>query len=114
MPPSLHIEIYRQDADKWFLAGQIKPGDPDGSISDNHAAGRDIYLFGVDPINNQGYIKRSESGTDEADPKTRIIHSVGFSAVAALNPGESYEMTVHTDASEWQARRIRFTYLLED
>lgn len=110
MPPSLRIEIGRQNSDEWILAGIIRPGDPDGSISDNHKDGRDIYLFGVDPINNQGYVKRSEFGLDEATSEVRIIDSIGFTAVASLDPGESYELAVRTDVSSRQ-RRVRFRYL---
>lgn len=110
MPPSMRVEVYNKERQQWTLAGEVKLGDPDGSISSNTTEGRDVYIFGVDPIENQGYIKRSVFGDDELDSQKRSISSVGFIAVATLHDSESHEMTVLTDKST-KPRHIRFTYL---
>jgi hypothetical protein len=111
MPP-LNIELHDSKKDTWTSVGQIKFGDPDGTISDNHKDGRDIYLFGVDPVENQGYIKRSAGGIDIAEGNTRTVDSLGFVAIAELDPNQSYELTVKTDISS-MPRRIKFTYIEE-
>jgi hypothetical protein len=109
MPPSLNIEVLVAEPDHWQLIGRIVLGNPDGSISDNHDGGRDIYLFGVDPIENQGYVKRSKVGIDRVTEKTRAISSLGFTTVAALNDGESHTITVKTDKSPESGLRITKT-----
>jgi|GEM_PF-2075308 len=112
MLPSIRLEIKNSRSGEWVHVGAVTLGDPDGSISDNNQAGRDVYLFGVDPIANIGYIKRSESGIDTANSKTRSINSAGFVTIAALHHLESHELTVNTDLST-AARCIRFTYFQE-
>lgn len=110
MPPQLRVELRNPENGEWVSVPGIQLGDRDGTVSDNTAAGRDVYLFGVDPIENQGYIKRSTAGIDTADSHTRRVDSAGFVTVAALQPDESYELTVRTDAS-LEPRTLRFTYL---
>lgn len=108
MPP-LKIEIYNPANEQWALAGELQPGQRDGSISDNHSAGRDVYIFGVDPTENRGYVKKSAFGMDTADKVIRAIDTTNFIEVTYLEPGESYEMEVRTDSST-QPRKIRLTY----
>lgn len=107
----LRVERYLPDRDDWALAGVINWGDRDGSISANNPdGGRDIYLFGVDMINRQGFIKKSIGGIDETNPSVRKIDSLGFTAIASLANGESYELETVTDTSRGETRRVRFTY----
>lgn len=110
MPPSLRVEIRNPETGDWFSVQGIQPGDRDGTVSDNTQHGRDVYLFGIDGVENQGYIKRSIAGMDTASGSTRRIDSAGFVTVAALKPGEAYELTVKTDAS-LEPRTLRLTYL---
>ncbi len=78
MPPKLTVEMLRPDSKQWADIGPITLGDRDGSISDNHQEGRDIYVFGVDPIENQGYIKKSTFGIDIIEGEERGLDSAGF------------------------------------
>lgn len=110
MPPQLRVEINNPENGEWVSIPGIQLGDRDGTVSDNTPEGRDIYLFGVDPIENQGYIKRSTAGIDTAGSSTRLVDSAGFVTVAALQPEESFELTVKTDTSP-KPRTLRFTYL---
>jgi hypothetical protein len=107
----LRIQRYIPDNDAWSQVVDVNGGDPDVSISANNPDGsRDVYLFGVDTINHQGYIRRSIGGIDEADPDVRVIDSLGFVTVATLNSSESYELVTVTDKSKGEPRRLRFTY----
>jgi hypothetical protein len=109
----LRIERYRPDSESWTHVGDIPQGSPDASMSSNNPDGsRDIFIFGVDMINRQGYIKKSISGLDETEPGVRIIDSFeGFTTIATLDPSESFEIETVTDISNGEPRRIRFTYL---
>lgn len=109
MPPSLRVELQIPNTDEWTRLNDIRLGDRDGTVSDNHETGRDVFLFGVDPIENQGYVKKSVLGVDATESSTRMVSSAGFVTIAALETGESYELTVHTDKSP-EPRRLRFTY----
>lgn len=105
----LKVEIYNQEVDLWARVCEVGFSDGQGSISDNHAEGRDVYLFGVDPVENQGYIKKSKLGVDFEVATHRSISSAAFVTIAALNAGESHELTVKTDISP-EPRRLKFTY----
>ncbi|MDB5161696.1 MAG: hypothetical protein JWM52_204 [Candidatus Saccharibacteria bacterium] len=108
MPP-LHMQI-PDGQDGWKTIADITKDMSPPSISDNHEKGRDVYMFGVDGEHNQGFIVRSVSGVDLANSAFRTIHAMrGFEEVAQLNPGESHELTVKTDASP-EPRHIRFLY----
>ena len=105
----LRVEILRPGTDGWALVGEIQPGDSEASISDNHDDGRDVYSFGIDAEQNQGYINKSEGGVDFEVGRQRAIDSLGFTAIARLNSGESYQMEVKTDKSP-EPRVVKFTY----
>lgn len=107
----LRIERYVPDNETWAHVGDINPGDSDASMSANNPDGtRDVYLFGVDMLKRQGFIKKSIAGIDEANSETRVIDSLGFVTVATLNPSENYEIATVTDKSQGEQRKIRFTY----
>lgn len=108
MPP-LRIELHNPVNEQWVPVGELQPGDPDGSISDNHANGRDVYIFGVDPIEDRAYIKKSAYGIDTAEALTRAINTSHFIEVTYLACGESHDMEVKTDISS-HPRKIRLTY----
>lgn len=112
MPQRLTVEMLRPGTDEWADIGPIALGDPDGTISDNNEGGRDLYLFGVDPVENQGYIKKSTFGVDITEGEVRGVDSAGFVTIAALNNGESHELTVRTDTTP-DPRTLRFTYYEE-
>lgn len=108
----LRIEKYITESNIWDHVADINSGDPDGTISANNPDGsRDIYLFGVDMINRQGFIKRSIAGIDIANAEKRAVNSLGFLTVATLNSNESYEIETVTDRSQGKSRRVRFVYL---
>lgn len=91
---------------QWRKLGEIRPGDPPGSISDISSGRREVYIFGCS--GDGATISRSLGGLDTADPQVRAVHTVGTEVVRRIGPGESYEMTVQTDASP-APRRVRFT-----
>lgn len=106
---ALQFEISK-DGQEWSQVGELHPGDPYGSISDQHDDGsRDVYIFGVDPVDNVGEVKRSIGGVDIETEKTREISSIGLELVARLNPGEHHEMMIKTRRSAG-AMLIRFMY----
>lgn len=99
-----------QDGDNWSPVGELHPGDQYGSVSDQHDDGSsNIYIFGVDPSENVGEVKRSLVGIDMEIGETREIDSVGFETVARLAPGEYHEMMLKTRRSA-ATMLIRFTY----
>ena len=108
----IRIERFIPNTDTWVHMGDVNRGDPNASISANNSDGtRDLYMFGVDGENQQGYIKKSIAGFDEADSEIRVTYSLGFITVATLNPSDSYEIEIITDKSRGELRRIRFVYL---
>jgi hypothetical protein len=106
----LKIEACPEGSNDWRPLANINLGDKDGTVSDNHTEGRDIYLFGINPLENEGYIKKSKAGIDAADPSIRVVSSDGFETVKTLDPDESYELTVTPDR-QTRAITFRFTYL---
>ena len=83
----------------WRPAAILRPGDPPGSISSNHAGGRDIFLFRCEP--DRSVISRSTGGADfeAADGAIRAVAAAGLAEVAVLGPGESFDLTVLPDRS---------------
>lgn len=106
----LNVEVYNAQRNEWIRAGEVKPGDPPGSISQNKPDGsREVYLFQCEPDDKSSVIYRSEAGIDVANPQIRVIDSVGLEEVARLTEAESHTISVKTDVSD--ARRvIRFTH----
>lgn len=98
------------DGEKWSPVGELHSGDQYGSISDQHDDGSsDIYIFGVNPVENVGEVKRSIGGIDIETGETREVKSVGLELVASLDLGEHYDMTIKTRRSSG-AMLLRFTY----
>lgn len=105
----LLFEISR-DGEEWSPVGELHSGDQYGSISDQHDDGSsDVYIFGVDPTENVGEVKRSLGGIDIETSETREINSIGLELVARLDPGEHLEMMIKTRRSVG-TMLIRFTY----
>lgn len=109
----LEIEVYNKQVGRWVKAGEVKPGDRPGSMSDSKADGkRDIYLFECAADDSKSIIYRSAFGADLEsakeertiflDPSKRVV-------IKELVKGESYEMTVTTERAR-QSSRIRFTH----
>ena len=109
----LKFELFNHNTHQWATVGEVKAGDPDGSVSDNKGDTRDTYSFGVDAENNQGYVMKSIDAVDVAFAGVRAIGAESFETVAELGPDESHEMIIKTDRSE-VARKIRLTYLSEE
>lgn len=110
----LRIEAYNSERSRWIQVGEVKPGDPPGSISDNKSdRTRDIYLFGCAPDNSKSIIYRSGLGLDTEVERGRLRVIMPdpsrLEIVKELNPGESYEMTIKTDRNA-EPRQIRFTH----
>ena len=106
------LEIEVQSVGKqWVKAGEVKPGDRHGSISDNTPQGRQIYLFSCNADDSGSVIYRSKLGLDiDLSNTARIVENLtGFEAVKEISKGESFEMTVKTDRNP-EPRHIRFTH----
>lgn len=106
---AVKVEVYSADDDSWTVTGAVEAGGDPGSFPSNEGDKRDVYVFGVDDIDNVGYIKRSIFGLDDATDRERIIDPSGFEVVSILRPGDSYEMTIQTDVSPAPSQ-VRFTY----
>ncbi len=99
-----------RDGEEWAPVGELHPGDKYGSISDQLDDGSsDAYIFGIDPIENVGEIKRSIGGICIDTSETRELKSIGLELVARLDPGEHHEMMIKTRRSAGTLL-IRFTY----
>src|ERR1700722_11976619 len=97
----LKVELYNASTDGWRPLGEIKPGEQNGSLSDNLPDGkRDVYMFGVDEETNSGFILRSVAGIDIENSGTRAINSLAFAVVARLLDGDSHEMMIRTDRDQ--------------
>ena len=106
----LKIEVYGRDT--WAKVGDIKPGNPSGSISNNNPNGsRDVYVFECLPDNSGSVIYRSKGGCDAETGRARVLSTIGTEVVRELKRGDlPYEMEVKTDRSA-ETRRIRFTHV---
>jgi hypothetical protein len=109
MPPALKLELKNPGSEEWIHISSLHLGDNDGSVSDNHLGGRDVYVFGIDDVENQGYVKKSIIGMDEVTDTVRKLTTAGLVIVAALGMDESYELTVRTDKTP-EPRTIKLTY----
>ena len=97
------------DKNDWTKIGEVMPGNPPGSLSNNKPDGtRDIYLFECSADGSKSSIYRSKSGADYALNPTRIVNTSGVDVVKELRIGESYELSIKTDRSP-KPRRIRFS-----
>ena len=112
MPP-LEIEIYHEGKKIWVKAGEIKPGDRPGSISDNKPTGkRDIYILECARDDSKSTIYRSVFGLDlesSEEERTIFFDRSKREVLRELAKGESFEMTVRTDKVR-QATQFRFTH----
>ena len=108
----LSVEVYNQDKNEWTKAGEVKPGERPGSISDNKQDGdRDIYMFACNHDDSKSTIYRSGVGFDiDLISSTRVVNPMGgLEVIKELQRGESFEMEVKTDNSP-APRHIRFTH----
>ena len=107
----LELEVQNQQTKQWTKAGEVKPGDRPGSISDNTQQGRQVYLFSCKSDDSGSIIYRSKFGVDvDLSNTTRLVENLtGFETVKELIRGESFEITVKTDRSP-EPRKIRFTH----
>lgn len=107
----LELEIRHPLTKEWVKAGEVKPGDQPGSISDNIQQGRQVYLFSCKKDDSGSIIYRSKLGVDvDLSNTARLVSNLtGFETVKELSKGESFEMSVKTDRSP-EPRHIRFTH----
>ena len=106
----LNIEVFNAEKQNWVKAGELRPGDPPGSISQNKPDGsREIYLFQCEPDDKSSVIYRSEGGVDIESPQTRVVGTTGLEVVARLTDGQSHTISVKTDVSD-AIRVVRFTH----
>ncbi len=107
----MNVEMQLDNA--WTPAYSVASGDPPGSLSNNSPGGRDMYIFGVDPLVNEGYIARFDKGEGTQASSAQLVASAGYIAIARLGIGESHELAVVTDISG-DPRHIRFTYTADN
>ena len=108
----LRVEVYRPDVRQWTQAGEVKPGDPSGSMSDNKPDGtRDLYIFECSPDDSKSTIYKSELGVDVSQGNLRAVISdrTKWNIIKELRKNASFEMNVRTDISS-HPRQIRFTH----
>lgn len=109
----LRIEAYRGDISRWVQVGEVKPGDPSGSVSQNKPDGtRALYLFECAPDDSQSTIYRAKFGADVDMGKLRAVISDrnNWEIIRVLKEGEPpYRLTLKTDVSP-QRRIIRFSH----
>ncbi len=104
----LNVEVYVPDKEQWAKVGELNPGDPPGSISQNKPDGqREVYLFQCE--GEESAIYRSELGVDVATPQSRIVSTAGLEEVARLRDGESHTLSIKTDIADTR-RVVRFTH----
>ena len=93
----------------WMYIAELGPRDQEGSLSDNHAEGRDVILFACQDV--RSVIHRSASGMDfEASGGTvrLVIPASDCDLLAELTDGQSYERDIVTDRG--LAVRARWTH----
>ena len=90
----------------WSAVHLIPAGDPDGSISNNQPAGRDIILFRCE--RDRSVIYRSAAGFDMEVAGGRIVTMLGTEVLAVLGPGDSFELPVISDRGV--AYSVRWTH----
>ena len=108
----LRVEVYGSDVRQWIQAGEVKPGDPPGSMSDNKPdSTRDLYIFECDPDDSKSTIYKSELGVDVSQGNLRAVISdrSRWGIIKELEKNEVFEMSVRTDISP-RPRQVRFTH----
>lgn len=110
MPPHLKVEaaIPKTDPLEWRLVDDLQLGDRDGVVYNNVRERREIFLFGIDPFENRGYILRSEADIDIGNINSATVHAMGLLTMASLDPGQSFELSI--TGLETPHMTLRFTY----
>ncbi len=108
----LRVEVYRPEIKQYVQAGEVSPGDPLGSMSDNKPDGtRDLYIFECSPNDSKSTIYKSELGIDLSQGNLRAVigDRTKWNIIKELRKNESFEMDVRTDISP-RPRQVRFTH----
>ncbi len=110
---ALLIEVYGNG--RWNRVGNICPGDPSGSMSDNKPDGkRELYLFECTLDGSESRIYRSRAGLDREFMAGQLRESTiinGLEVVKVLKRrDEPYILEIKTDGSP-EPRRVRFTHV---
>lgn len=107
----LNLETYGPNMN-WIKIGEVEPGDPPGSMSNNKPDGsRDIYIFECLPDDSKSVIYRSRAGLDTEIGPVRALTTTGADIIKEIKRGdEPYEMKIKTDKSP-EPRQIRFTHV---
>lgn len=109
----LNIEVFHPIEKEWIKAGEVKPTDPPGSVSDNKVDGsRDVYLFKCEADNSKSIIYRSKFGIDREignNLREVLTDPSQLEIIKELKKGETHEMKVKTDKSP-EPKLIRFTH----
>lgn|SRR5215831_3661463 len=103
---TLIVEMGRDDLG-WTTLGTMRPGDREGSLSDNSDGRRDILRFRTTP--DCSIVEMSRAGVDVEVGVHRAIVATGFDVLARLRDGESYERPVQTDRMS-QPVQVRFRH----
>jgi hypothetical protein len=89
-------------------AGELRTGDPPGSLSHNPPEGqRQIILFSCH--GDHSLIRRSTGGADVELGAGRVVGSLGYEEMAKLHAGERFECLVLPD-KRTRAMRVRFRH----
>ena len=111
----LKVEIYGGPERSWVPAGEVKPNDPSGTVSNNLPDGsREVYAFSCAQNDSQSVIKKLPAGIDVATSRYRAIDLSELESaeiVVTLKRGDKpYHLTVKTDVSP-QSKMMRFTHV---
>lgn len=106
----LNIEVYNPERSDWIKAGELKPGDRPGSMSQNKPDGsRDIYMFECALDDSHSTIYRSALGADTEIGDARLVTTTGLEVVKELRKGDQpFILTLRPD--ERVRRMARFTH----
>lgn len=101
----LNLEVFNPQGSEWRKVGELKPGQPPGSISQNKPDGsREIYFFECNSDDSESIIYRSKAGVDAATSHVRSVGTAGLETVRVLKNGESHTISIKVDTSD--VRRI--------
>ncbi|MDE1869087.1 MAG: hypothetical protein KGH60_03950 [Candidatus Micrarchaeota archaeon] len=82
----------------WKRLGELRPGDHQGSLSDNKPDGhREVYVFRCEPDGRSSKLLRSAAGVDSEEGTERTIIPLGnFDIVKVLRTGDTYDLPITT------------------
>lgn len=104
----LRVEVRNVDGE-WASVGELGPDDQPGSMSHNHDGQREILMFTC--CGSHSTVEMSVAGLDLEWGPAREIHTGGFTEIARIGPGETFERLVIPDGHRRKALRVRWTHV---